>query len=99
MRGQEYQFLVSRPGSYWDLANVVVYIDEASFFYPALQMLAWRTVSADLVASRCKYITELDDFVVLRRASIFTISQSIEVLQFNPASRNEISDLSVSKLM
>jgi hypothetical protein len=52
----------------------MVYVNEASFFCPTFQMLARRTVPADLIAGCIKYATELDNLVVVLRTSIFAVS-------------------------
>lgn len=97
--GHTDQLLVPRPSSYWDLAYVVVYIDEASFFNPALEMLAWRPVPPDLVAGCSEHTAELNDLVVVFRSFIFTVRQRIEVLQFDPATWNEVPDQSASRIV
>lgn len=92
--GHTNQLLVPRPWSYWNFSYVMVNVDEASFLCPTFQMLTRRTVPADLIAGCIEYTTEFDDFVVTLRTSIFAVSQRIEVLQLNPASRGEIPDQS-----
>lgn len=75
----------------------MVNVNEASFFCPTFQMLTRGTVPADLIAGCIEHTTEFDDLVVTLRTSIFAVSQRIEVLQLNPASRGEIPDQSAPR--
>lgn len=74
----------------------MVYVDEAGIFYPTFQVPTRRTVAANLIASCNKHATELENLIVIGRTFIFAVSHRIEILQLNPASRNEISDQSTS---
>ena len=74
----------------------MMYVDEAGFFYPTFQVLTRRTGAADLIASCIKHATKLEDLIVFLRTLIFAVSQRIEILQLNPATRGEIPDQSAS---
>lgn len=77
----------------------MLYIGEASFLNPAFEMLARRPVPPDLVACCIEYTTELNDLIVVLRASVFTVRQRVEVLQFDPAARSEVPNRSASNFL
>lgn len=84
-------FRVSRPGPDGYFVYLMVHVGEASFFNPALEVLARRAMAADLVTGGGEDVAEFNDLIIGAFAAVFAVSKGVEVLKLYPTAGGKVT--------